>query len=224
MDLFVQFYLPSLARKESCSWALLVFLGWMSIYFPKTYSHGNPSNGKLIDKLIPYLGFIGTQATGDFHLTKEPYAQQFLVSQDNHFSRAPTHDDEPKGKIHDDKNISPFLLSYLMDTTFANQLADEWSRLQDFLENTVRSDFSFRDPYVPAEFPIMYAQYQQLMANLPNQREVYTAQHPSPWRRANLEREIHDILEIIPGFDIRNDPYYSHYRDTDSQPPIPSPD
>ncbi|KAG5529109.1 hypothetical protein RHGRI_029694 [Rhododendron griersonianum] len=111
-----------------------------------------------------------------------------------------------------------------MDTTFANQLADEWSRLQDFLENTVGSDFSFRDPYVPAEFSIMYAQYQQLMANLPNQREVYTAQHPSPWRKANLEREIRDILESIPGFDIRNDPYYSHYRDMDSQPPIPTPD
>ncbi|KAG5557576.1 hypothetical protein RHGRI_007727 [Rhododendron griersonianum] len=58
-----------------------------------------------------------------------------------------------------------------MDPTFAIQLADEWSKLQDLLENTVGSDFSFRDPYVPAEFPILYAQYQQLMANLPNQRE-----------------------------------------------------
>ncbi|KAG5545332.1 hypothetical protein RHGRI_017707 [Rhododendron griersonianum] len=110
-----------------------------------------------------------------------------------------------------------------MDPTFAIQLADEWSKLQDLLENTVGSDFSFRDPYVPTEFPIMYAQYQQLMANQPNQREVYTAQHPSPWRRARLEREIRDILESIPGFDIRNDPYYPHYRDMDSQPPIPTP-
>ncbi|KAG5549446.1 hypothetical protein RHGRI_014704 [Rhododendron griersonianum] len=110
-----------------------------------------------------------------------------------------------------------------MDPTFAIQLADEWSKLQDLLENTVGSDFSFRDPYVPTEFPILYAQYQQLMANQPNQREVYTAQHPSPWRRARLEREIRDILESIPGFDIRNDPYYPHYRDMDSQPPIPTP-
>ncbi|KAG5549335.1 hypothetical protein RHGRI_014627 [Rhododendron griersonianum] len=111
-----------------------------------------------------------------------------------------------------------------MDPTFAIQLADEWSKLQDLLENIVGSDFSFRDPYVPAEFPILYAQYQQLMANPPNQREVYTTQHPSPWRRARLEREIRDILESIPGFDIRNDPYYPHYRDMDSQPPIPTPD
>ncbi|KAG5558472.1 hypothetical protein RHGRI_008418 [Rhododendron griersonianum] len=111
-----------------------------------------------------------------------------------------------------------------MDPTFADQLADEWSRLQDFLKNTVGSDFSFRDPYVPAEFPIMYAQYQQLMANAPDQREVYTAQYSSPLRRANLEREIRDILESIPGFDIRSDPYYSHYRDMDNQPPISTPD
>ncbi|KAF7151982.1 hypothetical protein RHSIM_Rhsim02G0167000 [Rhododendron simsii] len=90
------------------------FFGWISIYFPKTYAHGNPSNGKVIDKLIPYLGFIGTQATGDFHLNKEPYAQQFLVSPDNYFPRALTHDDEPKGRIHDDKDISSFLLSYLI--------------------------------------------------------------------------------------------------------------
>ncbi|KAI8530277.1 hypothetical protein RHMOL_Rhmol11G0044100 [Rhododendron molle] len=60
------------------------------------------------------------------------------------------------------------------------------------------------------------------MANPPNQREVYTAQHPSPWRRAYLEREIRDILESIPGFDIRSDPYYSQYRDMDNQPPIPT--
>ncbi|KAG5553358.1 hypothetical protein RHGRI_011285 [Rhododendron griersonianum] len=111
-----------------------------------------------------------------------------------------------------------------MDPTFADQLADEWSRLQDFLENTVGSDFSFRDPYVPAEFPIMYAQYQQLMANAPDQREVYTAQYSSPLRRANLEREIRDILESIPGFDIRSDPYYSHYRDMDNQPPTSTSD
>ncbi|KAG5535294.1 hypothetical protein RHGRI_023164 [Rhododendron griersonianum] len=110
-----------------------------------------------------------------------------------------------------------------MDPTFAIQLADEWSKLQDLLENIVGSDFSFRDPYVPAEFPILYAQYQQLMANPPNQREVYTDQHPSPWRRARLEREIRDILESIPGFDIRNDPYYPYYRDMDNQPPIPTP-
>ncbi|XP_058202632.1 MDIS1-interacting receptor like kinase 2-like [Rhododendron vialii] len=111
-----------------------------------------------------------------------------------------------------------------MDPTFADQLADEWSRLQDFLKNAIGSDFSFRDLYVPTEFPIMYAQYQQLMANPPNQREVYTAQHPSLWRRANLEKEIRDNLESIPGFDIRSEPYYSHYRDMDNQPPIPTPD
>ncbi|KAF7151203.1 hypothetical protein RHSIM_Rhsim02G0113000 [Rhododendron simsii] len=104
----------SIPGKKAVYGPFQYFFGWISIYFPKTYSHGNPSNGKVIDRLIPYLGFIGTQATGDFHLNKEPYAQQFLVSPDNYFPRALTHDDEPKGRIHDDKDISSFLLSYLI--------------------------------------------------------------------------------------------------------------
>ncbi|KAI8548161.1 hypothetical protein RHMOL_Rhmol07G0250800 [Rhododendron molle] len=77
----------SIPGKKAIYGPFQYLFGWMSIYFPKTYSRGNPSNGELIDKLIPYLGFIGM---------------------------ALTHDDEPKGRIHDDKNISPFLFSYLV--------------------------------------------------------------------------------------------------------------
>lgn len=83
------------------------FFGWVSLYFPKTYSHDNPSN----DKPIPYLGLIGNQTTGDFHLTKSPYAQQFLV-----FSRTTIIWDlllTMMSRREGSKTITKFLISYL---------------------------------------------------------------------------------------------------------------
>ncbi|KAG5523835.1 hypothetical protein RHGRI_030732 [Rhododendron griersonianum] len=143
----------SIPGKKAVYGPFQYLFGWMSIYFPKTYSHGNPSNGKLSDKLIPYLGFIGAQATGNFHLTKEPYAQQFLVSQDNYFSRALTHDDEPKGRIHDDKNISPFLLSYLVCLR------------PGILTFKVGSSF-LSEPYTPSRYARQFGFYQACPGSL----------------------------------------------------------
>lgn len=69
---------------------------------------------QILERFFPYLGLIGNQATGDFYLNKSPYAQTLFVYSDNYYPRALTSEDEPKGKIKDDDNLSPFLLSYLV--------------------------------------------------------------------------------------------------------------
>ncbi|KAH7853064.1 hypothetical protein Vadar_032775 [Vaccinium darrowii] len=92
------------------------FFGWISIYFQKTYSSGSGSGSPpdYGDRFLPYLRLIGNQAAGDFYLNKSPYAQTLFVYSDNYYPRALTSEDEPKGRIKDDDNLSPFLLSYLV--------------------------------------------------------------------------------------------------------------
>ncbi|KAH7863542.1 hypothetical protein Vadar_018885 [Vaccinium darrowii] len=90
------------------------FFGWISLYFQKTYSRGSGSPLNFGARFFPYLGLIGNQATGDFYLNKSPYAQTLFVFSDNYYPRALTSEDEPKGRIKDDDNLSPFLLSYLV--------------------------------------------------------------------------------------------------------------
>ncbi|KAH7838033.1 hypothetical protein Vadar_021226 [Vaccinium darrowii] len=90
------------------------FFGWISLYFQKTYSRGSGSPSDFGERFFPYLGLIGNQATGDFYLNKSPYAQTLFVYSDNYYPRALTSEDEPRGRIKDDDNLSPFLLSYLV--------------------------------------------------------------------------------------------------------------
>ncbi|KAG5523857.1 hypothetical protein RHGRI_030751 [Rhododendron griersonianum] len=106
-----------------------------------------------------------------------------------------------------------------MDPTFAAQLEAKWSRLEDFLDYG-GSDFSFEDPYVPEEFPILHAQYQWCRANVPGRGTLHL--HPTwgPGRRAIIEKDLRDILETIPGFNIQDDPYYPYYENIDNMPPI----
>ncbi|KAI8556535.1 hypothetical protein RHMOL_Rhmol05G0260700 [Rhododendron molle] len=106
-----------------------------------------------------------------------------------------------------------------MDPTFAAELEVEWSRLQDFLDYG-GPNFSFEDPYVSEEFPILHAQYLWCRANVPGRGALHL--HPTwgPGRRAIIEKDLRDILETIPGFNIQDDPYYPYYENIDNQPPI----
>ncbi|GMQ07109.1 hypothetical protein CsSME_00051446 [Camellia sinensis var. sinensis] len=61
--------------KENSQGPLHYLFGWISLYFVKTYSHGDPQSICLIPDIhfMPYLGFIGNQSAAqllliNFHL------------------------------------------------------------------------------------------------------------------------------------------------------------
>ncbi|KAG5553051.1 hypothetical protein RHGRI_011043 [Rhododendron griersonianum] len=104
-----------------------------------------------------------------------------------------------------------------MDPVYRAQLADEWTRLRDLL-GRIGPDFSFEDPYVPANFPLLYAQYRWCTVNLFCRRRVHHSQDWGAQRVAANEREIQRVMRSIPGFRVEDDPYYSYYANPDNAP------
>ncbi|GMP81030.1 hypothetical protein CsSME_00035882 [Camellia sinensis var. sinensis] len=106
---------PSLGN-ENIQGPLHYLFGWISLYFIKTYSHGDPQLICLIPDIhfMPYLGFIGIQSAAQFFTDKFPFVDSLITYHTKCQFRALTHEGEPSGILVDSKRISPFHLSYLI--------------------------------------------------------------------------------------------------------------
>ncbi|CAL5440559.1 unnamed protein product [Camellia sinensis] len=83
--------------KENIQGPLHYFFGWISLYFVKTYSHGDPQLICPIPDIhfMPYLGFIGNQSAAQFFNDKFPFVDSLLTYRTECQFRALTH--EKKG-------------------------------------------------------------------------------------------------------------------------------
>ncbi|CAL5327944.1 unnamed protein product [Camellia sinensis] len=102
--------------KENIQGPLHYLFGWISLYFVKTYSHGDPQSICPIPDIhfMPYLGFIGNQSAAQFFTDKFPFVDSLLTYRTECQFRALTHESEPSGILVDSERISPFHLGYLI--------------------------------------------------------------------------------------------------------------
>ncbi|CAL5391783.1 unnamed protein product [Camellia sinensis] len=102
--------------KENIQGPLHYLFGWISLYFVKTYSHGDPQSICPIPDIhfMPYLGFIGKQSAAQFFTNKFPFVDSLLTYRTECQFRALTHESEPSGILVDSERISPFHLGYLI--------------------------------------------------------------------------------------------------------------
>ncbi|CAL5344835.1 unnamed protein product [Camellia sinensis] len=102
--------------KENIQGPLHYLFGWISLYFVKTYSHGDPQSiCPILDiHFMPYLGFIGNQSAAQFFTDKFPFVDSLLTYRTECQFRALTHESEPSGILVDSERISPFHLGYLI--------------------------------------------------------------------------------------------------------------
>ncbi|CAL5359150.1 unnamed protein product [Camellia sinensis] len=85
--------------KENIQGPLHYLFGWISLYFVKTYSHGDPQSICPIPDIhfMPYLGFIGNQSAAQFFTDKFPFVDSLLTYRTECQFRALTHESEPSG-------------------------------------------------------------------------------------------------------------------------------
>ncbi|CAL5414251.1 unnamed protein product [Camellia sinensis] len=102
--------------KENIQGPLHYLFGWISLYFVKTYSHGDPQSICPIPDVhfMPYLGFIGNQSAAQFFTNKFRFVDSLLTYRTECQFRALTHESEPSGILVDSERISPFHLGYLI--------------------------------------------------------------------------------------------------------------
>ncbi|CAL5441918.1 unnamed protein product [Camellia sinensis] len=102
--------------KENIQGPLHYLFGWISLYFVKTYSHGDPQSICPIPDIhfMPYLGFIGNQSAAQFFTDKFPFVDSLLTYRTECQFWALTHESEPLGILVDSERISPFYLGYLI--------------------------------------------------------------------------------------------------------------
>ncbi|CAL5434862.1 unnamed protein product [Camellia sinensis] len=102
--------------KENIQGPLHYLFGWISLYFVKTYSHGDPQLICPIPDIhfMPYLGFIGNQSAAQFFNDKFPFVNSLLTYRTECQFRALTHESEPSGILVDSERISYFHLGYLI--------------------------------------------------------------------------------------------------------------
>ncbi|XP_028059693.1 uncharacterized protein LOC114263376 [Camellia sinensis] len=102
--------------KENIQGPLHYFFGWISLYFVKTYSHGDPQLICLMPDIhfMPYLGFIGNQSAAQFFNDKFPFVDSLLTYRTECQFRALTHEGKPSGILVDSERISSFHLGYLI--------------------------------------------------------------------------------------------------------------
>ncbi|GMQ01373.1 hypothetical protein CsSME_00048029 [Camellia sinensis var. sinensis] len=102
--------------KKNIQGPLHYLFGWISLYFVKTYSHGDPQSIYPIPDIhfMPYLGFIGNQSAAQFFIDKFPFVDSFLTYCTECQFRALTHEGEPSGILVNSERISPFHIGYLI--------------------------------------------------------------------------------------------------------------
>ncbi|GMQ01384.1 hypothetical protein CsSME_00048037 [Camellia sinensis var. sinensis] len=107
---------PPSPGKKNIQGPLHYLFGWISLYFVKTYSHGDPQSICSIPDIhfMPYLGFIGNQSAAHFFTDKFPFVDSFLTYCTECQFRALTHEGEPLGILVNSERISPFHIGYLI--------------------------------------------------------------------------------------------------------------
>ncbi|CAL5410211.1 unnamed protein product [Camellia sinensis] len=122
--------------KENIQGPLHYFFGWISLYFVKTYSHGDPQLICPIPDIhfMPYLGFIRNQSAAQFFNDKFPFVDSLLTYRTECQFRALTHESEPSGilrkldmSIKDRKTKNP---PYSRARSSSSPIALEASSLQ----------------------------------------------------------------------------------------------
>ena len=112
--------LSSAPGKDSIQGPFHYLFGWISLYFPKTYSREDPriSFSHFQGNFLPYLGQIGNQPPSVFLSTKAPFAENYFSFMNNFRFRALYYDEEPSEQrivdLDGEKRLCSFLLSYLI--------------------------------------------------------------------------------------------------------------
>ncbi|GMP65069.1 hypothetical protein CsSME_00026032 [Camellia sinensis var. sinensis] len=151
--------------KKNIQGLLHYHFGWISLYFVKTYSHGDPRSICPIPDInfMPYLGFIGNQSATQFFTDKFPFVDSLVTYRTECQFRALTDEGEPSCILVDFERISPFHLGYLI------------SLRQGIL--TFKMGFNFiSEPYSPNRYGRQFGFAQACLTPL-----NVSCQQPSEW-------------------------------------------